>query len=96
MVVSVLLAELILERSTGIIMHLQFTPWVALVLGLLLGWLLEWLFELFRFRRSRLACQQRLASLEAELAARKADVRTASDRIQTLQADLAAWRGGRG
>ncbi len=76
-------------------MYLQFTPWVALVLGLLLGWLLEWLFELFRFRRSRLACQQRLASLAAELTARKADVKRADDRVDALQAELAAWRGGR-
>lgn len=77
-------------------MYLQFTPWVAFVLGLLLGWLLEWLLELWSFRRRRLACQQRLASLEAELSVRKADVRTAADRIEALQAELAAWRSGRG
>ena len=77
-------------------MYLQFTPWVALVLGLLLGWLLEWLFELFRFRRSRLACQQRLASQEAELEARNVDVKNADDRMDALQVELAALRGGRG
>lgn len=76
-------------------MYLQWTPWVALVLGLLIGWLLEWLFELFRFRRRRLTCQQRLALLEADLAARKAQMQSAHDRLAALQAELAALRGGR-
>lgn len=76
-------------------MYLQFTPWVALVLGLLLGWLLEWLVELLFFRRRRLTCQERLARLETDLAARKTQVKDAHDRLEGLQAELAAQRGGR-
>ena len=76
-------------------MYLQFTPWVALVLGLLLGWLLEWLFELFMFRRHHLACQQRLAALKAKLAEREAQIKTVNGRIAALQAELTALRGGR-
>lgn len=76
-------------------MYLLFTPWVALVVGLLLGWLLEWLFELFQFRRRRLTCQQRLALLETDLAARKTRAQEAHDRLTALQTELAALRGGR-
>ena len=74
--------------------YFQFTPWVALVLGLLIGWVGEWLLELFVFRRSRTACQRKREELKAELKARDAEIQDMRAHAASLQADLARLRLG--
>jgi predicted flap endonuclease-1-like 5' DNA nuclease len=65
-------------------------PWLALLLGILIGWLLEWLLELWFFRRRRLACQRRLAQVEADLRTKEIELRNARAHADSLQADLTA------
>ncbi len=73
-------------------MSLHFSPWVGLVLGILLGWVMEWLLELFSWRLRRLACQRRLAEVEALLNERATQVKNVTAHITSLKADLADLR----
>ncbi len=71
-------------------MSLNLNPWFALLLGILIGWILEWLLELWFFRRRRLECQRRLASVEAQLRTREEELRRERAKTRSLEDQLAA------
>ena len=72
---------------------MSLNPWFVLLVGILVGWMFNWLLELFFFRRGRPENQQRLASTEAQLQARDAELQQMQVRIATLEAASAAGSG---
>jgi hypothetical protein len=50
------------------------TPGLALLAGLIIGWVLEWAWEVFFHRKSRIAGNERISSLETELLAARKEV----------------------
>jgi len=71
-------------------MSLKLNSWLALLLGVLIGWVIEWLLEVWYFRRRRLASENRLIQVEADLQERERELHDAKARAESLQAELAA------
>jgi predicted flap endonuclease-1-like 5' DNA nuclease len=67
------------------------TPLIAFILGLLVGWLVEWIIDWFYWRRRGLhlqgatdECQQKVASLEADLATSRKEVLSLREKARQL------------
>lgn len=67
-------------------MTLDFSPWVALILGILIGWLLGWFLDLFFDRRRRAEDERRRAELE-ELR-RLRDLEVTSAPVVAIRSDV--------
>lgn len=72
------------------------TPVIAFILGLLIGWLVEWIIDWFYWRRrtqglndSAAQCQQKVASLEAELSSSRKEFQSLQAKASQLESEKA-------
>jgi predicted flap endonuclease-1-like 5' DNA nuclease len=72
------------------------TPIVAFILGLLIGWLVEWIIDWLYWRPryqglqdSAAQCQQKLASLDADLLSSKKEVQSLQEKVSQLELEKA-------